>query len=118
MTKLTIKERQIENVTVLDLDGNLTTDGSTLMLQTAIRRLLEEERLQIILNLAGVAYADSSGLGELASSYTALNKVGGKLKLLRPTPKVRDLLSITMLLQIFDVHEDEQTALASFKTAT
>ncbi len=118
MTKLTIKERHVEDVTILDMAGNVTVDGNTIILQTAIRRLLQEGHLQILLNLADIAYLDSSGLGELAAGHTILNRAGGQLKLLHLTPKVRDLLSITRLLTIFDVYEDESTAVNSFKAAT
>jgi anti-sigma B factor antagonist len=84
-------------------------------LRTAIRRLLEEGKKRILLNLSGVGYIDSSGIGELVSSYTAINKEGGQLKLLNLTQKLQDLLTITKLLTVFDVYESEADALNSFK---
>jgi len=77
--------------------------------------LLEEGKKNILLNLAGVGYIDSSGIGELVSSYTAINKDGGHLKLLSLTEKLRDLLTITKLLTVFDAYETESEALDSFK---
>ena len=84
-------------------------------LRTAIRRLLEEGKKRILLNLAGISYVDSSGIGELVSSYTAINKEGGQLKLLNLTQKIQDLLTITKLLTVFDVYDSEADALNSFK---
>ena len=82
--------------------------------RTAIRRLLGEGRNKILLNLAGVGYIDSSGIGELVSSFTAVKKEGGTLKLLNLTQKIQDLLAITKLLTVFDVFEDEGEALSSY----
>jgi anti-sigma B factor antagonist len=75
----------------------------------------EEGKKRILLNLAGVGYIDSSGIGELVSSYTAIGKDGGQLKLLNLTQKLQDLLTITKLLTVFDVYESEAEALNSFK---
>ena len=83
--------------------------------EAAIRRLLEEGKKKILLNLAKVGYIDSSGIGELVSSYTAINKEGGELKLLNLTQKLQDLLTITKLLTVFDVYESGEEALTSFK---
>ncbi len=115
MAELNIRERQAGDVTVLDMEGKITIGEGSVTLRTTIRRLLEEGKKKILLNLAGVSYIDSSGIGELVSSYTAINKDGGQLKLLNLTQKLRDLLTITKLLTVFDVYEDESDALNSFK---
>jgi anti-sigma B factor antagonist len=122
MAELNISERQVgdarvlvADVTVLDMDGKITIGEGSVALRTAIRRLLEEGKKKILLNLAKVGYIDSSGIGELVSSYTAINKEGGELKLLNLTQKLQDLLTITKLLTVFDVYESEEEALASFK---
>ncbi|HKS26394.1 MAG TPA: STAS domain-containing protein [Pyrinomonadaceae bacterium] len=115
MAELDIKERQAGDVTVLDMDGKITIGEGSVALRSAIRRLLEEGKKKILLNLAGVGYIDSSGIGELVSSFTAINKEGGQLKLLRLTQKLQDLLAITKLLTVFDVYDDESEALASYK---
>jgi len=115
MAELNIKERQGGDITVLDMDGRITIGEGSVALRSAIRRLIEEGKTKILLNLAGVGYIDSSGIGELVSSYTALDREGGQLKLLNLTEKLRDLLAITKLLTVFDVYESESEALNSFK---
>jgi anti-sigma B factor antagonist len=115
MAELDIKERQAGDVTVLDMDGKVTIGEGSVALRTAIRRLLEEGKKKILLNLAGVGYIDSSGIGELVSSFTAIGKDGGQLKLLKLTQKLQDLLAITKLLTVFDVYDSEAEALNSYK---
>jgi anti-sigma B factor antagonist len=115
MAELNINERQAGDVTVLDMSGKITIGEGSVSLRAAIRRLLEEGKKRILLNLAGISYVDSSGIGELVSSYTAINKEGGQLKLLNLTQKIQDLLTITKLLTVFDVYENEADALNSFK---
>jgi anti-sigma B factor antagonist len=116
MAELNINERQAGDVTVLDMSGKITIGEGSVALRSAIRRLLEEGKRRILLNLAGVSYIDSSGIGELVSSYTAINKEdGGQLKLLNLTQKIKDLLTITKLLTVFDVYDSEAEALNSFK---
>jgi anti-sigma B factor antagonist len=114
MSDLNITERQAGDVTILDLDGKVTIGEGSVALRGAIRRLLGEGKNKILLNLAGVGYVDSSGIGELVSSFTAVNKEGGTLKLLKLTQKIQDLLAITKLLTVFDVFDDEGEALSSF----
>ena len=115
MAELSINERQAGDVTVLDMSGKITIGEGSVALRAAIRRLLEEGKKRILLNLAGISYVDSSGIGELVSSYTAINKEGGQLKLLNLTQKIQDLLTITKLLTVFDVYDSEADALNSFK---
>ena len=115
MAELNIEERQAGDVTVLDMSGKITIGEGSVALRTAVRRLLEEGKKRILLNLSGVSYVDSSGIGELVSSYTAINKEGGQLKLLNLTQKIQDLLTITKLLTVFDVYDSEADALNSFK---
>ncbi|HEU4834588.1 MAG TPA: STAS domain-containing protein [Pyrinomonadaceae bacterium] len=115
MAELNINERQAGDVTVLDMSGKITIGEGSVALRAAIRRLLEEGKKRILLNLAGISYVDSSGIGELVSSYTAINKEGGQLKLLNLTQKIQDLLTITKLLTVFDVYDSEADALNSFK---
>ena len=115
MAELNISERQAGDVTVLDMSGKITIGEGSVALRTAIRRMLEEGKKKILLNLAGVNYIDSSGIGELVSSYTAINKDGGQLKLLNLTQKLQDLLTITKLLTVFDVYESEPEALSSLQ---
>jgi len=115
MAELNISERQAGDITILDMDGKVTIGEGSVALRTTIRRLLGEGKKKIILNLAGVGYVDSSGIGEFVSSFTAVNKEDGTLKLLNLTQKIQDLLAITKLLTVFDVFENEGEALSSFK---
>jgi anti-sigma B factor antagonist len=115
MAELNIMERQVGDITILDMSGKITIGEGSVALRSAIRRLLEEGKKKILLNLAGVGYIDSSGIGELVSSYTAINNAGGQLKLLSLTQKLQDLLAITKLLTVFDTYDDEEDAKASFK---
>jgi anti-sigma B factor antagonist len=115
MAELNISERQAGDVTILDMSGKITIGEGSIALRSAIRRLLEEGQKKILLNLAGVGYIDSSGIGELVSSYTAIGKENGQLKLLNLTQKLQDLLAITKLLTVFDVYDSEAEALNSYK---
>lgn len=114
MSDITISERQAGDVTVLDLQGKVTIGEGSVALRNAIRRLLGEGKNKILLNLGNVGYIDSSGIGELVSSFTAVKKEGGSLKLLNLTQKIQDLLAITKLLTVFDTFDDEGEALSSY----
>lgn len=115
MAQLNIKKRQAGDVAILDLDGEVRIGDSATALRSAIRELVAEGNQKILLNLAGVRYIDSSGIGELIANYTTVGRTGGRLKLLSLTDKVQDLLVITKLLTVFDVYDSESEALSSFK---
>ena len=114
MAELDIKQRQAGDVAVLDLNGELSIGDSSTALRGAIRSLVAEGNKKILLNLGGVKYIDSSGIGELIANYTTVGRGGGQLKLLNLTDKVQDLLVITKLLTVFDVYDNESEALGSF----
>ena len=107
--------RQIDGVTVLDLSGRITLGEGSVILRETVRDLLGKGNKKILLNLGDVSYIDSSGIGELVSAYTTVRKEGGELKLLNLTKKVNDLLQITKLYTVFDVKDDEASAVKSFK---
>jgi anti-sigma B factor antagonist len=115
MSQLNLKERQEGDVIILDLSGKITIGEGSVQLREAVRKLLDEGKKKVLLNLGDVAYVDSSGIGELVSSYTTTNNQGGQLKLLNLTKKIQDLLMITKLLTVFETYDNEQAALASFK---
>ena len=115
MASLSIKDRQAGEVTILDLSGKITIGEGSVQLREAVRRMLDEGRKKILLNLGDVSYVDSSGIGELVSSYTTTGNNGGQLKLLNQTKKIHDLLTITKLVTVFETHDNEETAVASFK---
>ncbi len=114
MAQLNIKEREAGDVTILDLSGKITIGEGSVQLREAVKRLLDQDKKKILLNLGDVSYVDSSGIGELVSSYTTTSNKGGHLKLLNLTKKIQDLLMITKLLTVFETHEKEDTAVASF----
>ena len=107
--------RQVNSVNVVDLSGRITLGEGCSQLRELIRDLLSKGQSKMLLNLGDVTYIDSSGIGELVSGFTAVSNAGGQLKLLNLTKKVHDLLQITKLLTVFDVHDDEAKAVASFK---
>jgi anti-sigma B factor antagonist len=115
MAQVEIQERQAGDVTILDLDGKVTIGEGSTALRSAIRRLAEEGKKKILLNLQNVNYMDSTGLGELIASYTTVSRDGGQLKLLQLSGKIQDLLVITKLLTVFDVYDSEADALSAFK---
>jgi anti-sigma B factor antagonist len=109
-----IEERVVNNVTVLDLKGKMTLGEGDELLKDKINSLLQQERKQILLNLEGVPYIDSAGLGEIVRTYTTVSRQGGKLKLVNLTKRITDLLSITKLLTVFETFEAEPDAIRSF----
>lgn len=114
MAQLNIQQRQAGDVTILDLSGKITIGEGSVQLRESVRKLLEEGKKKILLNLGDVSYVDSSGIGELVSSYTTTNNQGGQLKLLNLTKKIQDLLMITKLLTVFETFDNESEAVSSF----
>ncbi len=107
--------RETGGTTIVDLSGRITLGEGSAMLREMIRDLLNKGQKRIILNLGDVNYIDSSGIGELVSGFTTVKNQGGELKLLHLTKKVHDLLQITKLYTVFDVHSDEKAAVRSFQ---
>ena len=112
---LTIASREVDGVTVLDLSGRITLGEGSVQVRDAIRNLIGKGQKHILLNLEDVNYIDSSGLGELVSAFTTAKNQGAEVKLLNLTKKVHDLLQLTKLYTVFDVKDDEASAIASFK---
>lgn len=106
--------RQTDDVTVIDVSGRITLGEGSSVLRDALRELVTAGHKKILLNLGDVTYIDSSGIGELVAGYTSVANAGGTLKLLSLTKRVKDLLQITKLYTVFDVHEDEAHAVRSF----
>jgi anti-sigma B factor antagonist len=111
---MTITTREVSHVTIVDINGRITLGDETGNLRDTIRRLIDQGKKKIVLNLANVDYIDSSGVGELVSSYTTVRNAGGELKLLALTKKVQDVLYVTKLYTVFDIKDDEFTAVKSF----
>ncbi|HET9766754.1 MAG TPA: STAS domain-containing protein [Thermoanaerobaculia bacterium] len=110
-----INQRQVDGVTVLDLKGKITIGTGDIALRNAVQDALNGGARAILLNLRDVSTIDSSGVGELVSAYTSVANRGAKLKLLGLPPKVYDVLLITQLLTVFEVFDDEASAVASFR---
>jgi anti-sigma B factor antagonist len=115
VSSVKISTRQVDGITVLDISGRITLGEGSVQLRDAVRDLLAKGQKHILLNLGDVTYIDSSGIGELVSAFTTVKNQGGELKLLNLTRKVHDLLQITKLYTVFDVKDDEASAIASFK---
>jgi anti-sigma B factor antagonist len=107
--------RQVSGVTVVDMSGRITLGEGSVILREAVKDLLAKGQKKILLNLGDVSYIDSSGIGELVSAFTSVRNQGGELKLLKLTKKVHDLLQITKLYTVFDIKDDEASAVQSYK---
>lgn len=109
-----INERIVGDVTVLDLEGKMTLGEGDELLKDKINSLLAQGTRKLVLNLGGVPYIDSAGLGEMVRTYTTVKKQNGTLKLLNLTKRIQDLLSITKLTTVFDTFDSEEEAVKSF----
>jgi anti-sigma B factor antagonist len=109
-----LSTRQVEEVTIVDVAGRITLGEGSSQLRDTLRGVLESGHKNILLNLSDVTYIDSAGIGELVASYATVANRGGSLKLLGLTNRVKDLLQITKLYTVFDVHETEAHALRAF----
>ena len=106
--------RQVDQVTVVDAAGRITLGEGAGSMRDKISELLKAGKSKILLNLGGVSYIDSSGIGELVAAFTSVTNRGGQLKLLNLTNKVEGLLQITKLYTVFEVFDSEVTAIRSF----
>jgi len=114
---MTVSERPVGGVTILDASGSLTVGPGADRLRDKVRSLLQQGRKSLLLNLAHVSYMDSAGLGELVSAYTTTARQGGTLKLMGATKRLNDLLVITKLATVFESFDSEAAAIASFSSS-
>ena len=112
-----IEERSAGDVIVLDLKGKMTLGEGDEQLRDKINSLVQQGHRKIVLNLEGVPYLDSAGLGEIVRTYTTISRQGGSLKLLNLTKRITDLLSITKLLTVFETFDSENEAVRSFSAS-
>jgi len=115
--RMNIIERKINDVTVLDLEGDLALDENA-RFRKHVTGAIDAGTRKLIVNLAGVEYMDSSGLGELISCYTALQQLNGHVKLLHTNNRLQYLLAITKLDSVFETFDSEPAAVSSFATWT
>jgi len=109
-----ISQRSRDNVVILDCKGKITIGVGDVALREAVHAALDGGARNLLINLQGVSTVDSSGVGELVSSYTTVTNRGGKLKLVNLPAKVADILQITQLITVFEVFDDEDEAVESF----
>ena len=109
-----IEIRTVGDIRILDCSGKITLGEGTMTVRNTVRDILKNNGKKIILNLSDVNYIDSSGIGELVSTYTTVTNNGGQLKLLNLTKKIQELLAITKLLTVFQVFDNEKAAVSSF----
>ena len=112
-----IEERHVGDVVVLDLKGKITLGEGDELLKDKVNSLVNQGHKKIVLNLGGVPYIDSAGLGEIVRTYTTVSRQGGSLKLLNLTKRITDLLSITKLLTVFETFDSENEAFQSFSAS-
>ena len=111
---MTLKERRVGDVSILDLKGRLVLDEGDDVLRSHINELVSEGRLKILVNLQDVTYVDSCGVGVLIAKYVSVRKKGGDVKLLHLTPRSHRLMEISKLLNVFETFDSEERALGSF----
>ncbi len=109
-----IEKRKKGDVVILDLKGKILIGDGIDVLRDSINNTISEQETKVLLNFAEVPYLDSTGLGEVVRSYTSIKKAGGVVKIVNLTNKVRDLLSVTKLITVFETFEEEDKAIASF----
>jgi anti-sigma B factor antagonist len=114
MAELNISERQLGDITIFDMKGDILFGQGNLTLRCAVRRLLSNGKKRILLNFSEVNFVDSGGIGELVSDFTAVNREGGRLKLLNLSKRIKYLLDITKLLTVFETFENEAEAISSY----
>ena len=112
-----IDERVVDGVMILDLKGKMTLGEGDELLKDKINSLIQQDQKKLLLNLEGVPYIDSAGLGEIVRTYTTVSRQGGSLKLMNLTKRITDLLSITKLLTVFETYDNEADAVRSFSSA-
>jgi len=118
MGELNITKRQVQGVVIIDLAGKIALGDSNRQLHDSIRELIQEDKKNLLINLANITTIDSSGLGELVASYASVEKNGGAMKLYNLPERVIELMTITKLYTVFDIFESEADAVASFASAT
>jgi anti-sigma B factor antagonist len=111
---MNLKTTEDGRVTILTLDGDLVIGEPESTFKRTVTRLIEEGRVHLLVDLKGVGFLDSSGLGALVRALTSSQKEGGQTKLLRAGPQIRKLLEMTKLDSVFELHEDQETAVSSF----
>jgi anti-sigma B factor antagonist len=109
-----VSTRRVNEIRVVDVSGRVTLGEGASVLRDALRAMANEGEKKVLLNLAGLVYLDSSGIGVLVGGFATMRNQGGQLKLLNLTGRVKDLLLVTKLYTVFEIYEDEAAAIESF----
>jgi anti-sigma B factor antagonist len=114
-----LEQRIVDNVAIITVSGDITlSKGGDVLLKDKVQSLLHQGYTNLLIDLSGVSYVDSAGLGELVQTYVTAKNRGGRLRLLNPTKRLKDLLVVTKLLTVFESYDNEAAALASFQAAS
>ena len=114
---MTITERSVGDVTIMDIEGRITVQDGADQFRDAVRQLVHRGRLKLVVNLAAVPYIDSTAMGQIVRAYTTATRLGGGFKLLHVTVRVREILVVTKLRSVFDLFDVETEAVDSFGSA-
>jgi anti-anti-sigma factor len=112
---ITITERRVGDITILEVTGRIVFYDGAAILRAHMNELVDQARLKFILDLRGVTYIDSFGVGVIAAKYVSLHRKGGEVKLLKLSPRSHEVMSISGLLRIFESFESEEAAIKSFE---
>lgn len=115
---IAMSTRQVGGITIVDIKGRIVLGQESASVRDLVCTLLSKGHKQILLNLGGVDYIDSMGLGSLVGAFVSMRKQGGELKLLNLTNKVTDIMQITKLYTVFDIMNDEAAGVKSFSQST
>ena len=114
-----LEQRIVDNVAIVKITGDITlSKGGDVLLKDKVQSLLHQGYTNLLIDLSGVSYVDSAGLGELVQTYVTAKNRGGRLRLLNPTKRLKDLLVVTKLLTVFESYDNEAAAVASFQAAS
>lgn len=114
---MSLTKRSVGDVMIVSVTGEMTAGtGIGVLLKDTVRSLLQQGHRKLLIDLAGVPYMDTSGLGELVQSFATTENRGGSLKLMKPTRRIKDLLTITKLQSVFECCDSEADALAAFSS--
>jgi anti-sigma B factor antagonist len=114
-----LEQRIVDNVAIIKVTGDITlSKGGDVLLKDKVQSLLHQGYTNLLIDLSGVSYVDSAGLGELVQTYVTAKNRGGRLRLLNPTKRLKDLLVVTKLLTVFESYDNEAAAIASFQAAS
>ena len=114
-----LEQRIVDNVAIIKVTGDITlSKGGDVLLKDKVQSLLHQGYTNLLIDLSNVSYVDSAGLGELVQTYVTAKNRGGRLRLLNPTKRLKDLLVVTKLLTVFESYDNEAAAVASFQVAS